>query len=151
MCTSWTWEQKRYGVLFLLASFVGFRERILNALPGSLQMAIAAGIGLFIFHIGLQWSGLVAASPDTFVTFGALGRAETQIALGSLVVAITLQVLRVPGNLIIAIAVAAGAGLAFGVIEAPASLLQAPDLSTPAGLRDRALVEVLWTTGVLTH
>jgi AGZA family xanthine/uracil permease-like MFS transporter len=117
------------GILFLLASFVGFRERILHALPRSLQMAIAAGIGLFIFHIGLQWSGLVAASPTTFVTFGDLSRPETLIAVGSLVVAIILQVRRVPGNLVIAIVGAAGAGLAFGVIDAPPSLLQAPDLA----------------------
>jgi AGZA family xanthine/uracil permease-like MFS transporter len=128
-----TWQQGLgatlvAGVLFLLLSFVGFRERVLHAIPRSLQMAIAAGIGLFIFHIGLQWSGLVAASPDTLVSFGDLGRTETLIALGGLVAGVALQVLHVPGNLIVAIAVAALGGLVFGVIEPPPTLLQAPDL-----------------------
>ena len=39
------------GMLFFILSFVGIREAIMNALPHSLQNAIAIGIGLFIAFI----------------------------------------------------------------------------------------------------
>ena len=55
------------GVLFVLLSFVGFREAIVNSLPGPLRYAIAVGIGLLISMVGLQWSGLVVAHPATLV------------------------------------------------------------------------------------
>ncbi|MFQ5844316.1 MAG: NCS2 family permease [Planctomycetota bacterium] len=116
------------GALFLLLSLVGFRERVLQAIPRSLQMGIAAGIGLFIFHIGLQWSGLVVAEPVTLVTFGDLGRPQTLVALCGIGVAAALTVRRVPGSLLIAIAWAAAAGLVSGVLEPPGTVFRPPSL-----------------------
>ena len=45
------------GALFILRASVGFRERIMAAVPNSLKMATAAGIGLLIAFLGLQWGG----------------------------------------------------------------------------------------------
>ena len=56
------------GALFFILSFVGVREAIMNALPTSLQNAIAIGIGLFIAFIGLRMSGIVTKDPATFIT-----------------------------------------------------------------------------------
>jgi AGZA family xanthine/uracil permease-like MFS transporter len=118
------------GVIFLALSFVGFRQRILHALPRPLQMAIAGGIGLFIFHIGLQWSGLVVAGPpDTLVKFGSLTDTKTLLALGGLVVAVVLGVRKVPGSLMIAIILTAVAGMAVGEIERPENLFASLDFS----------------------
>ena len=50
----------------------GLRERLITAIPASLKHAIAAGIGLLIATIGLQWAGLIVASPGTLVTLGDL-------------------------------------------------------------------------------
>ena len=47
------------GMLFVLLSFVGLRAAVMNALPSSLNNAIAVGIGLFIAFIGLQMSGII--------------------------------------------------------------------------------------------
>ena len=44
----------------------------MNALPHSLQNAIAIGIGLFIAFIGLQMSGIITKDPATFITRGNL-------------------------------------------------------------------------------
>ncbi|MHC4224558.1 MAG: NCS2 family permease [Planctomycetota bacterium] len=117
------------GVIFLLLSLVGFREKILNALPRPLQMAIAGGIGLFIFHIGLQWSGLVVDHPETLVAFGSLTETRTLLAVGGLVVAVVLSIWKVPGSLILAICMTAAAGVAAGEIERPARLLAPLDFS----------------------
>ena len=46
------------GIIFILFSFLRVREMLVNALPMSLKMAIAAGIGLFLALIALKGSGV---------------------------------------------------------------------------------------------
>ncbi|MDK2848273.1 MAG: adenine/guanine/hypoxanthine permease, partial [Desulfuromonadales bacterium] len=58
------------GLFFLLLTWLGFRERILKAIPVSLQLATAVGIGLFIAFIGLQNLGLIIDNPATLVGLG---------------------------------------------------------------------------------
>ena len=60
------------GIIFLLLTFTGLRQRLLAAIPHSLHSAVAAGIGLFIAFIGLRDSGIIVASPATAVTLGNL-------------------------------------------------------------------------------
>jgi AGZA family xanthine/uracil permease-like MFS transporter len=55
------------GVLFVILSLTGARERILDVLSPNLKRAIAAGIGLFIAFIGLQNAGLIVKDPGTAV------------------------------------------------------------------------------------
>lgn len=61
------------GLLFLLVSLTGWRERVAQAIPRSLRLGAAAGIGAFLAFIGLKSSGLVVANPATLVTHGPLG------------------------------------------------------------------------------
>ena len=60
------------GSIFILTAGVGLRERVITAVPESLKHAIGVGIGLLIALIGLEWSGIIVASPGTFVTLGQL-------------------------------------------------------------------------------
>jgi AGZA family xanthine/uracil permease-like MFS transporter len=60
------------GVIFLIISVLPIREWIVNAIPKSLKMAIAAGIGLFLALIALKNAGIVVAHPATLVTHGKL-------------------------------------------------------------------------------
>ena len=53
------------GLVFLLISLTGVREKIANAIPQGLKKAISAGIGLFIAYIGMQNAGVIVASPYT--------------------------------------------------------------------------------------
>jgi AGZA family xanthine/uracil permease-like MFS transporter len=72
------------GLLFIATSSFGLRERIITAIPASLKHAIAAGIGLLIAMIGLQWAGLVVGSPGTLVTLGDLHSRPVVLASGAL-------------------------------------------------------------------
>src|SRR5215510_5020170 len=47
------------GLIFVATSSFGLREHLVAAVPESLKSAIAAGIGLLITLIGLEWAGLV--------------------------------------------------------------------------------------------
>ena len=51
------------GVIFLIISVLPIREWIVNAIPKSLKMAIAAGIGLFLALIALKNAGIVVGAP----------------------------------------------------------------------------------------
>ncbi|HVD91792.1 MAG TPA: NCS2 family permease, partial [Vicinamibacterales bacterium] len=46
------------GILFVVTAGIGLRERLITAIPASMKHAIAAGIGLLIATIGLEWAGL---------------------------------------------------------------------------------------------
>jgi AGZA family xanthine/uracil permease-like MFS transporter len=55
------------AVAFLILSFLGIKELIVDAISPSMKNGIAVGIGLFIAFIGLQNAGLIAKDPGTAV------------------------------------------------------------------------------------
>src|SRR5262245_45585230 len=55
------------GIVFVLTAGIGLREHLITAIPQSLKYAIAAGIGLLIAMVGLQWAGLVVGDRKSVV------------------------------------------------------------------------------------
>ena len=129
------------GCLFLALSLTGVRERILHAIPYSLKMAITCGIGLFIAFVGLRNGGVVVASQATFVTHGDFTSGPTALCLAGLALSVVLVARRVPGAIVIGMAVTTLAGLvvpdgAGGTVTAwPAALVSAPASPAPVFLQ----------------
>ena len=105
------------GGIFILTAGVGFREKLITAIPESLKHAMAVGIGLLIALIGLQWAGLVVDSPGTLVTLGQLDAPASLLAVFGLVVMAVLMARRVPGALLIGMLASAGVGLVTGLVR----------------------------------
>jgi AGZA family xanthine/uracil permease-like MFS transporter len=105
------------GVLFLLLSFFGFREKLIDSIPDSLKQAIAVGIGLFVAMIGFQWSGIVVSSPGTLITLGSMHSAPVLISLFGLVLTVIIITARVRGALLWGILATALTGLPFGIVK----------------------------------
>lgn len=105
------------GMLFIILSFFGFREKIINAIPRSLKNAIAVGIGLFIAFIGFQHAGLVKSDPNTFVTLGNLGSAPVLLAIFGIFLIAVLMALKIKGALLIGIIVTALIGIPLGIVK----------------------------------
>ncbi|CAI8042796.1 Putative permease MJ0326 [Geodia barretti] len=103
------------GMLFFILSFVGIREAIMNALPHSLQNAIAIGIGLFIAFIGLQMSGIITKDPATFITRGNFDSRPVLLSIFGIAVTLTLMARKVRGAILIGILVSTAANLIFGI------------------------------------
>jgi len=122
------------GAIFILTAGVGLRERLITALPPMLQRAIAAGIGLLIAMIGLQWSGLVVASPGTLVTLGDLGARPTLVALAGLTITAVLFARRVPGAILVGMLITTVLGLGAGVVQFY-GFVSAPPSLTPTFLQ----------------
>ncbi len=91
------------GVLFLLLTFGGIRQRLLEAIPRELHAAVAGGIGLFIAFIGLRNAGLIVPSPATTVALGDLHAPATLLAIFGLTLIAVLQALRVRAAMLIGV------------------------------------------------
>ena len=116
------------GIIFFIISVLPIREWIVNAIPRSLKMAIAAGIGLFLALIALKNAGIVVAHPATLVTHGKLTSFPVVMATLGFVLIVALEYRRVMGGVIIGIlavtivAIAAGQQKFAGIFDAPPSL-----------------------------
>ena len=116
------------GVIFFIISVLPIREWIVNAIPMSLKMAIAAGIGLFLALIALKNSGIVVAHPATLVTHGKLTSFPVIMATLGFFLIVALERFRVMGGVIIGIlvvtivAIAAGQQKFGGIFDTPPSL-----------------------------
>lgn len=55
------------GIVFIILTVTGLREKIFEAIPDHVRIAIPAGIGLFIAFIGLQNAGIVVNDAATCV------------------------------------------------------------------------------------
>lgn len=60
------------GIIFIVLTVTGLREKIFEAIPDCVRVAIPAGIGLFIAFIGLQNAGIIVNNSSTCVTLVSL-------------------------------------------------------------------------------
>ena len=91
------------GVVFLLLSLTGIREKIVSSIPLSLKVAITCGVGLFIAFIGLKNAGIIVSSPATYVTQGNFTSPPVALALFGIVLTAILVARRVPGAIVVSI------------------------------------------------
>ncbi len=116
------------GIVFLLLSLAGLRERLVDAIPNSLKHAIAAGIGLLIALVGFEWAGLVRPAPGTLIALGNLHHPVTLVATGGTLLTAVLVARGNRGAILIGTlltgAVAGVLGLIpyHGLVAAPPSL-----------------------------
>jgi AGZA family xanthine/uracil permease-like MFS transporter len=116
------------GVIFLIISVLPIREWIVNAIPKSLKMAIAAGIGLFLALIALKNAGVVVGHPATLVAHGKLASWPVLMATLGFALIVALEYRRVLGGVIIGILVVtvvsilAGEQKFAGIFDVPPSI-----------------------------
>ena len=105
------------GLLFVATAGFGLREKLITAIPTSLKHAIATGIGLLIAMIGLQWAGVIVASPGTLVTLGDLRAPPVLVALVGLIVMAVLWVRGVRAAILLGILASTLAAWLGGMVQ----------------------------------
>ncbi len=121
------------GLAFLVLTVTGVRRQLVRAVPPVLQLAGAAGIGLFIAFIGLQHGGLVKADPNTLVTLGDLRSPAAWLTLAGLVFTLALLAAGVRTAIFWGLLATLAAALAGGMVQAPARLFAVPAMALPGG------------------
>lgn len=117
------------GICFLVLSLVRIREWVVNSIPLSLRLGIAAGIGLFLALIGLKSAGIVVASPSTLVTMGDITAFPAVMAALGFFLIIAMVHHGMKSAVIISILAITGLGLIFGdvqyqgIVSAPPSIM----------------------------
>ena len=115
-----TWQQALAAVLvaglfFIALTLSGLRSKIIDSIPNALKTGIAAGIGLFITLIGLEYGNLIVSSPSTLVRLGDFRQPAALVSILGLLIMIVLLAYRIRGAILLGIlattAIAAGFGL----------------------------------------
>ncbi|MFM9271042.1 NCS2 family permease [Halomonas elongata] len=138
------------GFTFFLLSVFRIREWIINSIPMSLRLGIAAGIGLFLAMIALQNAGIVVANDATYVALGDLTEPSALYALLGFFVITALAHLRVTGAVMIGIlgvtilAILLGHNEFGGVMSMPPSIAPTLMQMDIAGALDVAMLSVVF-------
>ncbi len=119
------------GLIFILLSIFGVREAIIKSIPECLKKAVSVGIGLFITIIGLVNAGICSTGTGTTIGFVNFNMEHTTaiVAVLGLIVTIILYVMKVPGSILIGVAITTIIGIPFGVTKIPENF---SPLATPA-------------------
>ena len=93
------------GVIFVLLSFVKFRETLVNKVPENLKRGISAGIGLFVVFVGLRGARIVDDDPANLISFGKINSPEVVLALLGIMLIAVFWHYKVKGAILLGIAV----------------------------------------------
>ena len=126
-----TWQQRLgavfvSGVIFVIITLLGVRTWLADAVSKSMKHSFAAGIGLFLTFIGLFEAGIVKAGQGVPVQLGDIRATPVLLAVFGFVVISALLYKRVPGAILIGIAVTALAGILLGEGKLPQSVIALP-------------------------
>ncbi|HZG73605.1 MAG TPA: NCS2 family permease [Chondromyces sp.] len=122
------------GLIFILLTLTGLREKIINSIPAELKYAVGAGIGLFITFVGFQNAGIIVNDDAVLVGLGDFTDGNTLLAIFGLILTVILMTKGVNGGIFIGMVITAIVGMTAGLIEAPKSLVGAiPSLEPTFG------------------
>ncbi|WP_165820922.1 NCS2 family permease [Pueribacillus theae] len=123
------------GIIFILLTLTGLREKAINAIPAELKYAVGAGIGLFIAFIGFQNAGIIVSDEAVLVGLGDLTSGNTLLAIFGVAVTVVLLVLGVKSGVFIGMIVTAITGMLVGLIPWPTAIVgSVPSLEPTFGV-----------------
>lgn len=131
------------GLLVTVLVLTNLREAVMNAIPMSLKLAIAVGIGLFIAFIGLKNGGIVVANPATYLALGDFTQGPVVLALFGLVLTLALVARGMRGGILIGIVLTGVVGMIFGIVPLPGGVVDFRFDTSTIGGGVLALPEVL--------
>ena len=131
----YTWQQALAavllsGLLFILITVTSIREKIVDALPQNLKIAISGGIGLFIALIGLKTGGIIVSNPGTLISFGKFSNPHAILTLIGIAITAILMARNVRGSMLIGIIITTLIGIPMGITH----ISNIKVLSTPPSL-----------------
>lgn len=117
------------GIIFLLLSIFKVREWIINAIPRTLKLGIATGIGSFLALIALKNAGIIVANPATFVALGDLTSFVPFMSVIGFFIIAALTARNINGAVMAAILVMTVIGLIVGDVEYTGIMSMPPSLA----------------------
>lgn len=91
------------GILFLVLTLTSIRQKIIAAIPNSITIGIAVGIGLFLAIISLHQVGVITNSQETLVKLGAMNSSAVALFFLGFILMIVLSHFNILGSIVISI------------------------------------------------
>jgi AGZA family xanthine/uracil permease-like MFS transporter len=124
------------GLLFTILTVMKVRGWLADAIPESLKIGFAVGIGLFLAFIGLNETGIVRLGTEGApVRVGDFHQPGVLLAIAGFLLIGFLMVRRVYGAILIGILLITAAGFVTGIAALPARWLDVPPGIGPVALQ----------------
>jgi len=124
------------GILFTLVSAIGIRSWLAKAIPDSLKIAFAVGIGLYLAFIGLNMTGIVVlGAPGAPVHVGNLTEGSVILAIICFLLMGLLTIRKIAGAMLISILAVTILAFVFDIAEPPTEFISAPPSLAPIFLK----------------
>jgi AGZA family xanthine/uracil permease-like MFS transporter len=127
------------GLIFLALTVSRLRQRIVEAIPFELKLAITSGIGFFIALIGLENGGLIVlnlatipkngapvAEASPYLTLGDLGTAAPWLVIIGIILTGIFVARRLPGSIVLVILLLSVAGLVIPAADGSGMITKPP-------------------------
>jgi len=124
------------GILFIILTLTKIRVWLANAIPESLKISFAVGIGLFLIFIGLNECGIVQIGvPGAPVKIGNLKDFKTILSIIGFLLITILMMRRINGSILIGIITITLISIFAGLIQFPERILSLPPSLEPTFLK----------------
>src|SRR5690625_2635145 len=107
------------GIIFIILTLTGLREKIINLIPSNLKLAVGAGIGFFIAFLGFQNAGIIVGDDATLVSIGNLTSPLVLLSIFGIIISVILLSLNVRGWIFYGMIITSIVGMIFGLIPTP--------------------------------
>ncbi|USK34191.1 NCS2 family permease [Bacillus sp. F19] len=122
------------GLIFIVLTTSGLREKIINSIPEELKHAVGAGIGLFITFVGFQNAGIITNNDAVLVGLGNLKDGNALLAIFGVFITVIFMVKRINGGIFYGMILTAIMGMIFQLIDVPTQVVGAvPSLEPTFG------------------
>lgn len=111
------------GIVFLVVTVTGLREKILDSIPMSMKYAISAGIGFFIAVVGLFNGGIIIHGSGSALALGPIFDPGVLLSLFCLVVTLVLWYKNWWGAVIVGMVLTWIVGLIMGAMDVTSVLV----------------------------
>jgi AGZA family xanthine/uracil permease-like MFS transporter len=105
------------GLMFLIVASLPIRDWLIQSMPETLRLSIAAGIGLFLALLALKNAGFIVSNPATLVALGSLQEWSVWMAALSFFIVVALAYRGFHSSVVISLAVVTLASLIHGDVS----------------------------------
>jgi len=115
------------GVIFMLVSFLGVRNFVVQVIPHSVKVSVGVGIGLFIALLGFKQAGIVVASArKNVLLFGDLASMEVIVAIVSFFLVLFFTARKIKGGIILSVLITTAISIPLGITSIPEEFFRMP-------------------------
>jgi len=105
------------GIIFILLTISRIRSMLFEAIPQTIRLAVACGIGLLIAFVGLKDAGIIVSHHSTFVTLGKITTPYTLLSLFGLLITSLFLTKKVKGSIFWGIIITAVLGIPLRIVK----------------------------------